>query len=129
MKYKFDVFLGEGRECDISPQELSGLTTSLASKQNKMVYVTDSVSTDVTLSIAGGTHYEFTQPLDGLTFSSVENSHDESEVVFTAGTAAPTIDIPNTSYIVGFPSFEAEKSYIINVRDNIIVAAEYALNV
>ena len=44
--------------------------------------------------------------------------------VFTGGTAL-NVDIPAGVSVVGEPTFEPGKSYIINVRDNMLVAAEY----
>lgn len=89
-----------------------------------MRYVTDGTTVDATVALTGGTHWTFEQPLVGLTFSGVENSHCESEVVFTGGTAL-NVDIPSGVSVVGEPTFEPGKSYIINVRDNMLVAAEY----
>ena len=89
-----------------------------------MVYVTGGTERDVTLALGGGTHWTFEQPLEGLTVSGVENSHYESEIVFTGGTAL-NVDIPASVSVVGAPTFEAGKSYVINVRDNILVASEY----
>ena len=89
-----------------------------------MVYVTDSASTDVTLSLFGGTHYSFTQPLVGLTISSVENSHYESEIVFTGGSTF-NIAWPLSLDVIDDPAFESNTSYVINIRDNMMVASEY----
>ena len=58
------------------------------------VYATDTTTTDATVNIYGGTILEFTQPLSGLTFSSIENSHNESQVIFTWGSTTPDIVIP-----------------------------------
>ena len=89
-----------------------------------MVYVTGGTGSDITMALTGGTHWTFEQPLEGLTFSSVANSHLESEVIFTGGTAL-TVDIPASVSVIGEPTFAAGKSYVINVRDNMLVAAEY----
>ncbi|MCI5778908.1 MAG: hypothetical protein MR051_03690 [Lentisphaeria bacterium] len=89
-----------------------------------MVYVTGGTGSDITMALTGGTHWTFEQPLEGLTFSSVANSRYESEVIFTGGTAL-TVDIPASVSVIGEPTFAAGKSYVINVRDNMLVAAEY----
>lgn len=89
-----------------------------------MVYVTGGTGSDITMALTGGKQWTFEQPLEGLTFSSVANSHLESEVIFTGGTAL-NVDIPASVSVIGEPTFAAGKSYVINVRDNMLVAAEY----
>ena len=89
-----------------------------------MTYLTGGTGSDITLALTGGTHWTFEQVLEGLTFSSVENSHHESEVVFTGGTTL-NVAIPASVSVIGTPAFAAGKSYVINVRDGFLVAAEY----
>ena len=89
-----------------------------------MTYLVGGTESDVTMALTGGTHWTFDQPLTGLTFSSVENSHYESEVVFTGGTTL-SVAYPASVSVIGDPTFEGGKSYVINVRDGILVAAEY----
>lgn len=89
-----------------------------------MVYVTGGTGSDITMALTGGKQWTFEQPLEGLTFSSVANSSYESEVIFTGGTAL-NVDIPASVSVIGEPTFAAGKSYVINVRDNMLVAAEY----
>ena len=99
--------------------------TELAAKAPMMVYVTDTASTDVTMDLYGGTHYEFTQPLVGLTITSIQDSPYESEIIFTAGTVI-NVDYPSSTALVGDSfTFEANSSYIINVRDNMFIASDY----
>ena len=95
----------------------------------QMVYVTDSVTTNATIALTGGTHWTFEQPLTGLTFSSVENSHYESEIVFTAGTAFPASDpvLPVNVSVIGELSIEAGKKYLLNIRDAALVCGEFTV--
>ena len=91
------------------------------------IYVTDTATTQAVIPLGGGTHWTFTQPLSGLTFTSVENSHDESVVKFTTGGTfnSDNVDIPASVEIIGNePSFAADKSYCISVVDNGLVGAE-----
>lgn len=119
MSVMYDKILGKLRE-----GESGGGGSGGGQYVKQMTYVTDSTTTNATLNISGGTHWTFEQPLVGLTFSGVENSHCESEVVFTGGTAL-NVDIPASVSVIGEPTFAAGKSYVINVRDNMLVAAEY----
>ena len=122
MPFKYDKFLRKGK--DAESVDIPGLTAAIEHKQDKMDYTTDDSSSDVTIAVLGGTHYDFLQPLSGLTIASVQNSHNESEIQFTGGTAVD-VDIPVSVSVIGEPSFEAGKSYIINIRDNMLVSAEY----
>ena len=119
----FDVLLNRMREGD----DDSGGGADQYVKQ--MVYITDSETTNATLHFGGGTHLEFTQPLQGLTFASVESSHDESEVVFTAGTAFPASDpvLPINASVLGELSIEAGKKYLLNIRDATFVCGEFTV--
>ena len=103
---------------------IAGLTATVSGLQPLMVYVTGGTGSDITMEITGGKHWTFEQPLEGMTFSSVANSHLESEVIFTGGTAL-NVNIPASVSVIGEPTFAAGKSYVINVRDGILVAAEY----
>ena len=121
MDIMYDAVLGRLRESG----DNGGGGGSQYVKQ--MVYVTDDVTTNATLNFGGGTHLTFEQPLQGLTFASVEASHDESEIVFTAGTAFPEDNpiIPISVSIIGDLNIEAGKSYVVNIRDSMLVASEY----
>ena len=126
MDVMYDVILGKLRMGDSN----GGGGGSQYVKQ--MVYVTDSETTDATLNFGGGTHLEFTQPLQGLTFASVENSHDESEIVFTAGTAFPTGEnpdpkLPVNASVIGEIGIEAGKKYLLNIRDAAFVCGEFTV--
>lgn len=90
-----------------------------------MSTVTDNTSTTASLAIASCVRKVFTQPLTSLTVSSVVDSEEESEIVFTAGTGI-TVSFPESLGFIGEPSFEAGKSYIINIRNNVAVCAEYS---
>lgn len=95
----------------------------------QMVYVTDSETTNATIALTGGTHLEFIQPLQGLTFASVQSSHDESEIVFTAGTSFPADDprLPVNASVLGNLSIEAGKKYLLNVKDAAFVCGEFTV--
>lgn len=90
-----------------------------------MTEVVNSSSTTATLTVAAGLRYVFNQPLTSLVVSKVENYAYESEIKFTAGTGF-VISLPATlNTIPEEPSFEAGKSYIINIRNNCAVCAAY----
>lgn len=116
--------------------ELSGETVDsrlliveadVQAKAPMLVYVTDTSSTTAIIDVYGGTHYEFTQPLTGMTISSIQDSHYESEIVFTGGTAL-VVDLPASVYLVNSPTFSEGKNYIVSIRDNKLVAGEFELN-
>jgi hypothetical protein len=94
--------------------------------------VTDSNSTAAVIgSLAANTRYVYTKALTSLKVSAVVDSSMESEIQFTAG-ASINVDLPASLGMIGDdddtdgePVFEAGKSYIINVKNNIAVAAEY----
>lgn len=96
--------------------------------------VTDSSSTAAVIgSLAANTRYVYTKALTSLKVSAVVDSSMESEIQFTAG-ASINVDLPaslgmigddDTDDTDGEPVFEVGKSYIINVKNNIAVAAEY----
>ena len=86
--------------------------------------ITDNTSTVATISMAANTRYVFTQPLTSLTISSVEDSNFESEVQFTTGTSI-TVNLPDTLKFVGYVGFEPEMNFIVNVKNNIAVVADY----
>jgi hypothetical protein len=87
--------------------------------------VTDSNSTAAVIgSLAANTRYVYTKALTSLKVSAVVDSSMESELQFTAGSSI-TVELPATLGVIGEPSFEAGKSYIISVKNNIAVAAEY----
>ena len=67
------------------------------------VYSTDTTTTDATVDLHGGTILQFTQPLNGLTFSNIENSHNESQIIFTWGNSIPDIVIPASIDVIGEP--------------------------
>lgn len=122
MSVMYDKILGKLRE-----GESGGGGGGQYVKQ--MTYVTDSTTTNATLNISGGTHLTFEQPLQGLTFASVAYSHDESEIVFTAGTAFPTGEnsdpkLPVNASVIGELNIEAGKKYLLNLRDAVLVGAE-----
>ena len=94
-----------------------------------MQYVTinNGEDTTVLVDVAGGTHATITDPVLHLVLSGLTASpHYEAEVLFTAGTGtAPIVDFPFSVSVIGNLDFAEGKSYIINVRDNMLVAAEY----
>ena len=112
----------------------------LANYARAQLTVTDSTATTATIAnLAANTRYVFTQPLTSLTVGAVTDSVLESEIQFTAGDSIG-VDFPASLGMVGIddtddtgdtgdtyeePAFEPGKSYIINIKNNIAVAAEY----
>ena len=82
------------------------------------------VSADSTLTaLAANTYYLFADPVSTLDIATVETSLDEIVLQFTAGDGV-SISFPASLAWVGEPSFEAGKTYIISIVNNIAVAAE-----
>ena len=87
--------------------------------------VTNSSSTAAVIgSLAANTRYVYTKALTSLKVSAVVDSSMESEIQFTAGSSI-TVELPASLGVIGEPTFEAGKSYVISVKNNIAVAAEY----
>lgn len=84
-----------------------------------------SAETAPDFAVTGGKRYKFTQPLTTLTVSSVENSANESEIIFTAGTGFDIALPESIDTIPEEPSFEDGKSYVINICNNMAVCAAY----
>ena len=108
--------------------QINALLANYAAVQST---VTNSTATTATIAnLAANTRYVFTQPLTSLTVGTVTDSALESEIQFTAGDSI-AVDFPVSLGMIGIddtadePAFEAGKSYIINVKNNIAVAAEY----
>lgn len=104
-----------GREVAIVPSGSSG-----SSGQNTV----NSGATTAVLDIDANTRYVFSNPVIKLTVNSVANSTLESEIQFTAGSSI-TVELPASLGMIGEPSFEGGKSYVISFKNNIAVAAEY----
>lgn len=86
---------------------------------------TDETSTTVTLDVmAANRRYVYTQPLTSLTVTAVEISTLESEIRFTAGTTI-TVELPSALGLIAPPIFTSGSSYIISVKDNVAVIANY----
>lgn len=91
-----------------------------------MTTLTDTVNTEATLAIEGGKRYVFTQPLNSLTVTGVEDSGYESEIEFTCN---GEVSLPSAGlkYIGIAPeniSFETGISYIIKIRNRRVNIAE-----
>ena len=84
----------------------------------------NSANGEVSLSVEANARYVVKSAITKLTVTSVANSNLESEIQFTAGSSI-TVELPASLGVIGEPSFEAGKSYIISVKNNIAVAAEY----
>lgn len=78
-------------------------------------------------AMLGGFRYTVAAPISTLTVDEVQLSSLESElwVTFVAGDTAPTVTFPVILSWIGEPSFEAGKSYIINICNNVAICAEY----
>ena len=91
-----------------------------------MTTLADTVNTEATLAIEGGKRYVFTQPLNSLTVTGVEDSGYESEIEFTCN---GEVSLPSAGlkYIGIAPeniSFETGISYIIQIRHRRVSIAE-----
>ena len=86
--------------------------------------VTDTTSTAPELAAAAHTFYTFTAPLTALTVTAVAASLLETVIRFTAAGAGFTANFPDTLNWVGTPEFDAGKTYIVSIVNNIAVAAE-----
>ena len=128
MRRKFDKVAQMWMEGEID-ERVKNAEAAISGKVSQMQYVTDDSTTQAVISLAGGTHVTFTQPLSGLTFTSVENSHDESEIIFTAGTAFPADDpiLPVNASVLGELSIEAGTKYLLNIRDAAFVCGEFTV--
>lgn len=124
MSATFDTLLNTLRD-GLTPAEVSKLAAVF---EPKMVYTTlDNSGSTVSIAfVNGGTHVTVLNPVDSITITGpTANTDRDCEVVFTAGTATPVVDIPVSMSVVGSPSYAAGKSYIINILDNMLVSAEY----
>lgn len=101
-------------------QQIYALETSLTGKADKMQLV--SANTTLT-SLAANTYYVFSAPVVSLNIATVETSLDEIVLQFTAEDGV-SISFPASLSWVGEPSFEAGKTYLISIVNNIAVAAE-----
>ena len=81
-------------------------------------------ATTATLNVEPNTRYVFSNAVTKLTINSVVDSALESEIQFTAGSSI-TVELPASLGMIGEPSFEGGKSYVISFKNNIAVAAEY----
>lgn len=84
--------------------------------------VTDTTSTSITLANAvGGTDYHY-GTLTSLTITANDTSDNEITIYFTAGSTI-TVSLPLTlQYIGSAPVFEANKSYVISILNNICIS-------
>jgi hypothetical protein len=82
------------------------------------------VSADDTLTtLAANTYYVFSAPVVSLDIATIETSLDEIVMQFTAGDGA-SISFPASLAWINEPTFEAGKTYLISIVNNIAVAAE-----
>lgn len=103
----------------------SSLTAALKDYTALQKTITNSTATTAAIaSLAANTRYVYTKALTSLKVSAVVDSSMESEIQFTAGSSI-TVELPAALGVIGEPTFEAGKSYIISVKNNIAVAAEY----
>ena len=85
---------------------------------------TDAISTFAVIDVYSNTRYVFTNPLTSLSVSYIEDSNFESEIQFTAGESI-MVEFPSTLKFIGPVGFNAYKSYIVNIKNNIAVVASY----
>lgn len=122
MSVTFDKILNKLRS-GLSAKEAGKLASLF---QPKTVFVTVDNTDTVDLTVSGGTYVTLANDISTVILNNPQNSTEEWTCIFTAGTASdPVVDIPASMSVVGEPSFEQGKSYIINVLDNILVSAEY----
>jgi hypothetical protein len=82
------------------------------------------VSADSTITaLSANRYYQFSAPVSALNIATVETSVDEIVLRFTAGDGA-SISFPASLAWINEPSFEAGKTYLISIVNNIAVAAE-----
>lgn len=86
--------------------------------------VTDTASTAPELAAAAHTFYTFSAPLTALTVTAVAVSLLETVIRFTTADTGFTANFPDSLNWVGTPEFDAGKTYIVSIVNNIAVAAE-----
>lgn len=75
----------------------------------------------VETGLQGGNYYYCDYPVTILTFEGIEKTLSEIIIQFTC---AGSITFPDTLKWIGSPSFEAGKTYVISIINNIAVAGE-----
>lgn len=101
------------------------VSTLIANGGVEREVITDSSTTSAYIPVlSGGVQYRYTQDLTSLDIAGVENSPLESEIIFTLADGG-TVTLPPTLGVIGEPAFDGGKSYIINVRDNLMVAGSF----
>ena len=89
------------------------------------VVIYENEDADYSFSVEGGHRYILDGEVVNCVYVYIENSSAESEIWFTSGSDGASFFFPETLGWIGEPSFEAGKSYIINIRNNVAVCAAY----
>ena len=89
------------------------------------VVIYENEDADYSFSVEGGHRYILDGEVVNCVYVYIENSSAESEIWFTSGSDGASFFFPETLGWIGEPSFEAGKSYIINIRNNCAVCAAY----
>ena len=102
-----------------------GLMTNTSGDIVEKPSVTDTTSTTITLANAdSGTDYHY-GTLTSLTITANDTSDNEITIYFTADSTGISVSLPDTiKYIGSAPVFEAGKSYVISILNNILVSGE-----
>ena len=93
---------------------------------NQILSNTKSVSsTTPSLSLEDNTFYNCTSALTSLTLSFPASNMYGIEIHFTTGNSFSGVTFPQgTLYTGTLPTWEANKSYLISIQRNIVIAAE-----
>ena len=82
-------------------------------------------STILSLAIQANTNYICSNALSSLTITSAPNSVLESNIYFTTSSSFSFTNSSSiTKWVTEVPIFEANKSYVINISNGVMVAAE-----
>lgn len=86
----------------------------------------NSDSTTPSLVLEDNTYYTFTNALTSLTISSIPvNNVNGIDILFSTGNSFSGVTFPQgTLYTGTIPTWEANKTYIISIQRNIVIAAE-----
>ena len=110
---------------DLTALETS-LTNQINTKVNNQSLQDLSSQTEVTIaSLTSNTYYKLGTSVTSLTITALDSKKcmPESVVTFTAGDNI-TVNIPEDIQVVGEYSFEAGKSYVLSIWNNIMVVGE-----
>ena len=92
-------------------------------KASAQAVVADTSSTTATLALASNTLYTFATALTALTISSIPTGTYETEIQFTTGSSFTftATDFANRWIGIDSPTFEANKTYIIAIKNGYAV--------